>query len=219
MKVPIDLTPWPKDKLAKRVSVNSYGYGGANVHIICDDVDSYLQAHAGFIGVCNRPINRKGFLLPHGPPADLQKAALNRPYLLSFSAKSGACLKSYIKQLATLLKKKTCSDSLLPDLAYTLGVRRTALSIKAYRVLSASTTPPFVDQLAEFADDAQCCQEVSGESKRRIAFVFTGQGAQWARMGVGLLSVFPLTLRTLERLDEALKGLPDAPEWNLRGTD
>jgi len=222
--VPTELTPWPKDKPAKRVSVNSYGYGGANVHIICDDVNSYLQTHGPLMRGCGSLIKRKRFLLPYGPteaPADPQpwEGTLNRPYLLPFSAKSEACLKSYIKQLAAALKERPSLDSLLPDLAYTLGVRRSVLSTRAYGVFSTSTIPPFVDQLAGFADDAQCSQEVSGARKRRIGFVFTGQGVQWPHMGIELMSVFPLTLRTLERLSKALEGLPDAPEWNLQGED
>ena len=41
LKVPITLTPWPTDGL-RRISVNSFGYGGTNAHAVLDDAYHYL---------------------------------------------------------------------------------------------------------------------------------------------------------------------------------
>lgn len=42
IKIPTELTPWPGHGL-RRASVNSFGYGGSNGHVILDDALHYLQ--------------------------------------------------------------------------------------------------------------------------------------------------------------------------------
>jgi acyl transferase domain-containing protein len=44
VKVPIRLTAWPSNGI-RRISVNSFGMGGPNAHIILDDALSYLTAN------------------------------------------------------------------------------------------------------------------------------------------------------------------------------
>jgi hybrid polyketide synthase/nonribosomal peptide synthetase ACE1 len=43
-----------------------------------------------------------------------------------------------------------------------------------------------------------------------ILGIFTGQGAQWARMGVKLIESYELARRTIEKLDQSLEALPAA---------
>ncbi|KAJ8116655.1 hypothetical protein ONZ43_g4395 [Nemania bipapillata] len=61
---------------------------------------------------------------------------------------------------------------------------------------------------------------VFAENKKTpsIGFVFTGQGAQWARMGAELMTYYPSFLRTIRMLDMALGELQDGPEWTLEDT-
>ncbi len=40
--VPTELTPWPTQGL-RRASINSFGYGGSNAHLIIDDALNYLK--------------------------------------------------------------------------------------------------------------------------------------------------------------------------------
>lgn len=47
IQVPTDVVPWPHDRL-KRVSVNSFGYGGTNAHTIIDDAEQFLSSYNGF---------------------------------------------------------------------------------------------------------------------------------------------------------------------------
>lgn len=48
-QVPLELTPWPING-PRRISVNSFGFGGTNVHVILDDARSYL-AERGLDGI------------------------------------------------------------------------------------------------------------------------------------------------------------------------
>src|SRR5271156_6559091 len=43
-QIPTRSIPWPTNGL-RRISVNSFGVGGANAHIILDDAFYYLQEH------------------------------------------------------------------------------------------------------------------------------------------------------------------------------
>ena len=51
-----------------------------------------------------------------------------------------------------------------------------------------------------------------------LVFCFTGQGAQWVRMGRTLLEKDPIFKGTFDVLDEALSRLSNPPPWNLKGT-
>ena len=54
LKIPTELTPWPAQRL-RRVSVNSFGFGGTNAHAIVDDAYHYLRSH-GLDGLHNTTI-------------------------------------------------------------------------------------------------------------------------------------------------------------------
>lgn len=43
LKIPTELTPWPTNGL-RRISVNSFGFGGTNAHAIVDDAYHYLRS-------------------------------------------------------------------------------------------------------------------------------------------------------------------------------
>ena len=54
-------------------------------------------------------------------------------------------------------------------------------------------------------------------TKPRILGVFTGQGAQWARMGAELVETSPAARQVLEELEHSLMTLPppDRPSWSI----
>ncbi|KAL3419084.1 Polyketide synthase-nonribosomal peptide synthetase 3 [Phlyctema vagabunda] len=43
IKIPTEMTKWPRTDTIMRASVNSFGYGGANAHAIMESIESYLQ--------------------------------------------------------------------------------------------------------------------------------------------------------------------------------
>lgn len=97
----------------------------------------------------------------------------------------------------------------LLDVSYTLGNRRSVLLSKAFTVASYNTLSNVFDNVSEsfvFADK---------KSIRSIGFVFTGQGAQWARMGAELMAYSSSFLRSIRALDLVLEELHDGPEWSI----
>ncbi|KAL5342666.1 hypothetical protein BJX70DRAFT_394501 [Aspergillus crustosus] len=122
------------------------------------------------------------------------------PRLLVVSAKSVDSLKKRIQTVTDFANRDL---SKLQDLSYTLGVRREHLSHRAFVVAKPETLLS--------ASDFQHGRDKASE----VTFVLTGQGAQWAGMGKGLMEAFPSARTDIKKLDEILQSLPDAPIWTL----
>ena len=91
----------------------------------------------------------------------------------------------------------------LRDLAYTLSHRRERLPIRGFCITNG-------------ADDGTIHSPTStGQPQKKIAFVFTGQGAQWAQMGKELLETCPDVLRDIRQMDDILQQQDNSPGWTL----
>ncbi|KAK4500047.1 hypothetical protein PRZ48_008233 [Zasmidium cellare] len=196
LKVPTELTPWPSlpEGVPRRVSVNSFGFGGSNAHAILEE---YRPA----------PLNRDTNL-------DSPNSIPFTPFV--FSAVSEASLIDQLKAHSEYLKSSLDVD--LSDLAWTLQSRRSQFPYKA--AFSASTTTELAARLDEAI--AQAAQKPIGfrakHNEDHILGVFTGQGAQWPAMGAELIKSSDFASRRLQELEESLATLPegDRPDWSLR---
>ena len=189
---------WPAlaDGVPRRVSVNSFGFGGANGHVILEEYQS--------------PGPGRG-------PAPWRKLS---PFL--FSAASETALTGALGALSSHLRANPTVD--LRDLSWTLGARRSALPVRLS--ITALTTESLITKLDELSKTPKGVVTVSnsgnsgnsGSQYPRLLGVFTGQGAQWASMGVHLLSTSKLASDALQALQESLDSLPSehAPAWSLR---
>lgn len=117
--------------------------------------------------------------------------------LSSFDEVTG---KRQVENLQRYLEDRldTSGQKFLNDLAYTLNERRThhiwktAIVARSAKDLAESMKRgvPFV---------------TSGMKKRKLGFVFTGQGAQWSGMGKELISTYPIFRASLEKSSRYLK--------------
>ncbi|KAI8179922.1 Highly reducing polyketide synthase FUM1 [Colletotrichum sp. SAR 10_66] len=196
LKVPTEPTPWPEDR-AERIGVNSFGIGGTNVHIILESAASVTRPTAvRGPGNVDTP--------PPSPPLRREPATL-----LLFSAGHEESLKAMVQDYKTFLNMQ---PSRLEGLAHTLTHRRSHLGYRTFIVVTDECenlvfNPP---PLPSFRSNTQ---------NAGIAFVFTGQGAQWARMGSHLLKTSREFLQDIREMDAALKSLPKdhRPSWDIRG--
>ena len=175
------LEAWPTNGL-RRLSINSFGFGGTNAHVILDDASNYLSCR-GLGPPFRLPINStrpeaSSFkILDHSDP-------MKRIFVLS--AYSRVSLEKAIHNLESYLLKlfETDYDSFLENLAYTLFSRRTYF---AWRIAcSASTISELIQSLKKRDPAVQNRTKTSGS---RTAFVFNGQGTAWYAMGRELIEV------------------------------
>lgn len=123
-----------------------------------------------------------------------------RPKLLVFSASNAESLNRYVEQIQ---RYATCNPHKGTDLAYTLGVRREHLPFRSFAVTNETGS---ID-LAPISRN---------KGYVPVVYVFTGQGAQWARMGKELMDDFPSFASDIRKLSAILSELPNPPLWNLR---
>lgn len=206
VRVPMELVPFPSQLPVRRVSINSFGYGGTNAHVIVEGagslVDQSVQRNYTYI---DDAVPKHGQGGRKKRPAPRRAASRKRPFLLPFSAHDKATLIRNIDAHGSVASKYD-----LLDFSHTLANRRSRLNSRAFAVASHSTIgDTFKEVLASFS---------FGEHKKKspvIGFVFTGQGAQWPRMGAELLEYSSTFLASIRTLDNALDELIDGPEWSI----
>ncbi|BCS08366.1 polyketide synthase [Aspergillus luchuensis IFO 4308] len=95
----------------------------------------------------------------------------------------------------------------LQDVAYTLNCRRTHFTHRAFTIaLQDQETQNFSKQSMEFG---------VVDSPGPIAFVFTGQGAQWVGMGRDAMHTLPTFDRAIRSLDRYLRELQPLVRWTI----
>ena len=197
VKVPTEPTPFPSHLPVKRVSVNSFGYGGTNAHIIVEGADSFLSHNQTYKFLSANGVQQK-------IKAPRHAFYRNRPFLLPFSAHDKITLKRNIEAHGKVAEKYN-----LLDLSYTLANRRTRFSSRGYAVVTHATLE------GTFKNNAEDFAFAERKKAPTIGFAFTGQGAQWPRMGAELMAYYPSFLKSIRILDRALGDLDDAPDWTL----
>ncbi|KAF5555326.1 polyketide synthase [Fusarium napiforme] len=228
VKIPTSLTGWPNEG-PRRASINSFGFGGANAHVILEDARSYLFRH-GLSGHHATITSRHQ--LPESTSSstsesvsDTEKAGNPIPKLFVFSSNDQEGAQRNTQRILTYLEatKLTAKHGFTSDLAYTLYSKRTALPWKAFAVAST------VSDLSQSLGKNSVVVRSSSSFVPRVALVFTGQGAQYFQMGKPLSS-YKVFQDSLLRSEAILKGLGcpwslleeldrGETECNLRQTD
>ncbi|KAL3294775.1 putative polyketide synthase [Colletotrichum asianum] len=186
---------WPQlaSSQPRRASVNSFGFGGANAHAI---LESYQH-----------PAERSGIVAGSGPFT---------PF--TFSAASEEALRANLA--AYLRHLDTHSDINPHDLAYTLRERRSVFPYRA--TFPAASISDLRTKIQTGLDEKETplgiktLTRLSAKSSK-ILGIFTGQGAQYARMGAALIEQSPYARRIIQELETHLAQLPaeDQPTWSL----
>ncbi|KAF1948945.1 ketoacyl-synt-domain-containing protein [Byssothecium circinans] len=205
VRIPAEAVPWPTSGL-RRASVNSFGYGGANAHIVLDDAYNYLRLR-GLEGKHKTVTLPPGTADPSTPGRILEEAptseATRSPKLLVLSASDEEGTKRIAAAYGPYLQKTAfsgdCPPEFLNTLAYTLDTHRSVLPFRSSIVAHS------IEDCMELANEASASTKARKEPLQ-IGFVFTGQGAQWHAMGRELMA-YPIYRRSLEDASNYLRSL------------
>ncbi len=177
--------PWPAAGDGRRLAgLSSFGFSGTNAHVVVEGA-------------------------PALPPAG---AAPDRPlHLLAVSARGEEALRELARRWADHLAGHPGQD--LGDVCHTANTGRAHLPERLAVV--AGSLDQMRDRLAAFAAGERpagsCRGSVSSSGRPRVAFLFTGQGSQYAGMGRRLYQTQPIFRAALDRCAEALRPHLDRP--------
>ncbi|MEP7156121.1 MAG: type I polyketide synthase [Betaproteobacteria bacterium] len=163
------------------IGVNSFGFGGANAHVILESVPATVTPLRG-----RRQKSRAETSLP-----------------IVVSGKTPAALSAAAADLAVFLREH--QDTSLYDIAWNTFFNR---DWHEHRVLiNASTHRAFAQALEHFAEGTEpelpIEAAVALDAPVNVAFVYSGNGSQWEGMGKRLLeesTVFKTAVREVDAL-------------------
>ncbi|HMD83202.1 MAG TPA: SDR family NAD(P)-dependent oxidoreductase [Terriglobia bacterium] len=178
------LAEWNSGGLPRRAGVSSFGIGGTNAHVILEEA----------------------------PVRELVRSEVERPlHLLALSAKSDVALKELAAKYERHLGTET-PDS-LADICFTANTGRKHFGDRA--AVIAESPAEAREKLARWVRGESAAGllggRVEGDSKPKVAFLFTGQGAQYVGMGRQLYETQPTFRKQMQRCDRLLRGELERP--------
>lgn len=203
--------PEPEQPGPFRVSLNSFGYGGTNAHVI---LEPFVRGASQSNGI-DRQVN--GAVLPNGQanghPRTVGKLT-NRtgshsesdPQLFLLTAASEGSLLQSARNLREWILAHKSDRGVLSNLAYTLSVRRSLLPVRCSVIASTC------DELAT-ALQSSSLRGAKLPHSTSIAFIFTGQGAQWHAMGRELIGIPGAFRDSINESDRLIREL--GADWKL----
>ena len=115
--VPEQALPWPCDR-DERVSINSFGVGGANAHVILESGAQHVRSRAA---------------------GNISPSKSSKPHLLLYSANTAHSLQTMAQEYQSFLGRTRLDFA---DIAYTLANRRQHLPHRSFVVVSPETFDP-----------------------------------------------------------------------------
>ena len=196
--LPTATLPWPRGEI-RRCSVNNFGFGGTNAHAILEGAYDYLRLHGitpdrhledSFLAQDIRATS--GSESPVHPMNPDFPGNQSRIFTISAPEKDAIARQrhAYASYLQACDFEHTCSSRLLENLAYTLAKRRSIFQWR-HAVVARS-----IAELSSSWSDERL-NPARAMAPHKVAFVFTGQGAQWYAMGRELL-VFDVFVKSVK---------------------
>ncbi|KAG6361752.1 hypothetical protein INS49_009980 [Diaporthe citri] len=202
LKVPTTLEQWPtthRPQQPRRASVNNFGYGGSNAHVILEALPS-----------ASHRTNGVAIEQTHGCERD-------KSTVLVLSARDEKSCRRMVADLKEYLQARSAAPdtavNLMQDLSYTLCSRRTLFSWVAASQVNFGGDEGMQQIVQELDSPSFMPVRIPSNRRPRIGMVFTGQGAQWHAMGRELLQTYPGFRSSIEEADRQLRTL--GAEWSL----
>ena len=198
--IPTRLQAWAGDRAPRRAAVSSFGFSGTNAHVILEETPADLQ-FARYALTINRPSAQQR-------PSTHSLAA---PYqLLTLSARQPQALQELAQHYQEYLRDHP--DVNLADLSYTTQYGRAHFEHRL--CAAAASVGEWEEQLQAYLDHDSAPGLSYGQrdvERPRVAFLFTGGGAQYVNMGRMLYETQPLFRQILDEADALLSDMLKRP--------
>ncbi|RKI05864.1 amino acid adenylation domain-containing protein, partial [Corallococcus praedator] len=210
------LRPWPRGETPRRAAVSSFGVGGTNAHAVLEEAPvapsgPTSRSHQLFVLSARSPealeaaaLKLAAHVLANRAPEALEAASLKLAQQV-LSARSSEALEAVAKQLALHVLSARSPGALealssqfsvqvsgaettLADTAYTQAVGRRAFEYR--RTVVARDAEDLAKQLRKSITPVRV-KDVEAARRKRVAFVFSGQGSQQLGMGRELSESLP----------------------------
>lgn len=209
IKIPTSLQKWSAIAQPRLAGVSSFGFGGTNAHVVLEEATTQVKGHKGKQTV---------------PEASKSKA-FSEPsdHILTLSAKCEKALQELAQRYEEFLDCN--STTAVADICFTANTGRSHFKHRL-AVVGKSTEELGQKLKAKAFETREGIPGVKdtpgvirgqsiGKKRRKIAFLFTGQGSQYANMGKELYYSQPVFRKTLEECDRILRLYLDKPLLNV----
>ncbi|KAK7920460.1 polyketide synthase PksD [Apiospora marii] len=204
--IPTVKTRWP-GLGQRRVSVNSFGFGGANTHVIVDDAFHYMQAHGihGFYRSINNLISTGTHLnetsvstadeihctgcIAFSDAVNGDHPTTSIPRLLIWSAADEAAIHRMLQSYGDYYSKHIINRRhKIDQLAYTLAARRSIMSWRSFAVVeNDSGAPPTSSQTIRLRI-LRCSSKLRSRSRSPVCWYGVGLDELLAKMLADVIS-------------------------------
>ncbi|MET9432578.1 SDR family NAD(P)-dependent oxidoreductase [Streptomyces sp. NPDC006551] len=175
---------WPVLDRPRRAAVSAFGFSGTNAHVIVEQAPQQAPEEA-----------QEASAAPAAPASVTPPPVL--PYVLS--ARSPQALRAQAERVGGLLAERPDVDLL--GLSHSLATTRSALRHRA--VALASGRDELLESLAALADEGPGTI-LGTKDEGKLAFMFTGGGAQRIGMARELAETFPVFAAAFDEVCTAL---------------
>ena len=182
--IPTAAIPWPKHEGKRRIgAVSSFGFSGTNAHVIVE------EAQRG------------------APVRERVRNEVERPWhALALSGKSVEAVEALAGRYVEYLEGEGAGA--LADICHTANTGRTHFPHRL--VVIGRDREALASELRQPGSQA-LVRGQAGRTPPKVAFLFSGQGSQYAGMGRALYETAPVFRRAIDRCAELLAGALDVP--------
>ena len=184
-----EATPWKRNGRPRVAGVSSFGFSGTNAHVIVQEAPQELS--------------------PSAAPVPVEQPDDGRVSVLPLSARTPAALVEMAHGYRNWLTAHP--DATLSDVCFTAGAGRSHFEHRA--ALAVNSTASANELLGALADDRLAPGLVRGEcgDPPKTAWLFPGQGSQYAGMARELFETEPVFRQTVNRCATAVADLLERP--------
>ena len=181
--IPMEVEPWPAATEPRLAGVSSFSFGGTNCHVI----------------------------LAEAPETEREVNPIERPkHILALSAKTNDALDELVNRYDSYLQSDPSLN--LPDICFTANAGRSHFDYRTYIVAaSVAELQTELRDLVQKNKTTSVMRQGRSQKRKKIAFLFTGQGSVYANMGRQLYDTQPTFRNCLKRCDEILRPFLEQP--------